>query len=168
MGDDDYTVRPAVHEDLDRVTELLLALQDHLEASNPDLWRMDDEARTNLKGVTAGRLAADKGCALVAEHGVDGVVGVIFGRVVTNNRYDPPRAGVVDQAFVRADHRRRGVATLLVRAVCAFFAQQDVEDLSLRYVAGNVEAAAFWTALGFVPRIVTTGASRGVVEGLVR
>lgn len=163
-----YMVRPAGHADLDRVTELLLALQDHLEASNPDLWRMDPEARANLKGLTAGRLSAAGGCALVAEHDTDGVVGVILGRVVTNNRYDPPRAGSIDQVFVRADHRRRGVATQLVRAACVFFAQEGVEDLSLRYVAGNEEAAGFWAALGFTPRIVTAGAARGVVEARAR
>ena len=159
-----YTVRAALHADLDTVTNLLLALQDHLEASNPDLWRMDDGARANLKGVTAGRLSAASGCALVAEHQADGVVGIIFGRVVTNNRYNPPRAGMIDQLFVHADHRRRGVASLLVGAVCGFFAAQGAEDLSLRYVAGNQEASAFWAALGFTPRIVTAGAGRHVVE----
>jgi len=159
-----YTIRPAEHADLDRVTELLRALQDHLEASNPDLWRMDAEARANLKGVTAGRLAADNGVALVAEHEADGVVGVIFGRVVVNNRYNPPRAGVVDQAFVRADHRRRGVASRLVAEVCRFFNEQGVADVSLRYVIGNDEAAGFWQALGFVPRIVTAGATLETVQ----
>lgn len=161
-----YAVRRAVHADLDRITALLLALQDHVEAANPELWRMDGEARANLKGVIAGRLSQEDAVALVAEHEVDGVIGVIFARVVTNNRYDPPRAGMIDQAFVRADHRRRGVATQLVGAVCAFFAQQAVEDLSLRYVAGNEEAAGFWAALGFAPRIVTAGAARPVVACL--
>jgi ribosomal protein S18 acetylase RimI-like enzyme len=167
-GEGGYAIRAAVHADLDRVTELLLALQDHLEVANPDLWRMDGEARRNLKGVTAGRLSQANACVLVAEHEVDGVIGVIFGRVVTNNRYDPPRAGSIDQAFVRADHRRRGVATRLVVAVCDYFAAEGVEDLSLRYVVGNEEAAWFWAALGFAPRIVTAGAPRGVVQSLVR
>ncbi|MBN1661873.1 MAG: GNAT family N-acetyltransferase [Anaerolineae bacterium] len=163
-----YTIRPAEHEDLDRVTDLLLALQDHLEASNRDLWRMDGEARANLKGITAGRLTAPNGCALVAEHEADGVVGVIFGRVVTNSRYDPPRAGSIDQAYVRPDHRRRGVATRLVAAVCDYFAAEGVQDLSLRYVAGNEEAAGFWAARGFAPRIITAGAPRGLVQRLAR
>mgnify|MGYP000458395758 FL=1 len=163
-----YTIRPAVHEDLGRVAELLLALQDHLEASNPHLWRMDDEARANLKGGTAGRLSQPDSTVLVAEHEADGVVGVILGRVVTNKRYDPPRAGMIDQAVVRVDHRRQGVATQLVAAMCDFFAREGVADLSLRYVAGNEEATRFWAALGFTPRIVTAGATRSVVEGLVR
>jgi GNAT superfamily N-acetyltransferase len=155
-----YTIRPAVQDDLDRLAGLVLSLQDHLEAANPELWRMTDQARSNLKGQMAGRLLSTSGRALVAEHETDGVVGVAFGRVVANNRYEPQRAGVIDQLFVRADHRRRGVASRLVGALCAFFAEEGTEDLSLRYVAGNDEAAAFWAALGFAPRIVTAGASR--------
>jgi len=160
----DYTIRPAQRIDLDHLTALQLALQDHLEASNPDLWRMSDQARAQIKGQLAARLAAPEGCVLVAEHAQDGVVGVIHGRIVTNKGYAPSRTGMVDQAFVQPQHRRRGVGARLVAEMCRFFAAKGVDDLSLRYVTGNEQAAAFWTALGFTPRIVTVGASRRVVE----
>ncbi len=159
-----YTIRPAQRADLDRLTELLLALQDHVEASNPDLWRMNPEGRANLKGQIAARLRAASSCALVAEHDEDGVVGVVFGRIVVNKRYAPSQAGQVDQAFVRADHRRGGVGSRLVAELCRFFAAEGVGDISLRYVVGNKEASAFWAALGFAPRIVTVGAERRTVE----
>jgi GNAT superfamily N-acetyltransferase len=149
---------------LDRLVALLLALQDHLEASNSELWRMSPEARDQLKPKVAARLDAPNGCVLVAEHVQDGVVGVIFGRVITSKRYDPPRAGSVDQAVVRADHRRAGVGTLLVAELCRFFADKGVDDLTLRYVIANEEAARFWTALGFSPRITTAGARRQSVR----
>jgi GNAT superfamily N-acetyltransferase len=160
----DYTIRPAQRIDLDRLSTLQLALQDHLEASNPNLWRMSDQTRAQLKGQIAARLAALDGCVLVAEHIEDGVVGVIYGRVVTNKGYTPSRTGMVDQAFVQSQHRRRGVGARLVAELCRFFAEQGIEDISLRYVAGNEEAAGFWAALGLTPRIVTVGASRRVVE----
>jgi ribosomal protein S18 acetylase RimI-like enzyme len=159
-----YTIRPAQASDLDRLVELLLALQDHLEAANANLWRMKPEARGNLKGQIAGRLKSDSGCALVAQHEKDGVVGVIFGRVVTNNRYIPSRAGQVDQVFVHTDHRRAGVGSRLLAELCCFFAAEEVEDISLRYVAGNDEADGFWSAVGFAPRIITSGAHRQEVE----
>jgi GNAT superfamily N-acetyltransferase len=159
-----YEIRPAEKADLDRLVELLLALQDHLEAANPDLWRMKEESRANLKGKIASRLDAAKSLTLVAEHERDGVVGLISGRIAANNRYDPPLAGLVDQAFVREDHRRRAVASRLVAELCRFFADKGVEDLSLRYVVGNEEAAAFWSALGFAPRILTAGARRSEIE----
>jgi GNAT superfamily N-acetyltransferase len=159
-----YTLRAAELADLNRLIELLLALQDHIEASNPSLWRMEAETRTNLRGQISARLQAADSCALVAEHKHAGVIGVIFGRIIVNNRYTPSRAGQIDQAFVRADHRRAGVGSRLVAGLCHFFADRGIEDVSLRYVMGNEEAASFWSALGFAPRIVTTGARRRAVE----
>jgi GNAT superfamily N-acetyltransferase len=159
-----YVIRRATVADLDRLVELLLMLQDRLEASNPDLWQMKQEARSQLKSQLSARLSAPNSCALVAEHGGDGIIGVILGRVTVNKRYIPTRAGLVDQAFVRADHRRAGVGSQLMAELCRFFAAAGVDDLSLRYVVGNEEAASFWAALGFAPRILTAGAGRKAVE----
>lgn len=159
-----YSIRPAQAADRDRLVDLMLGLQDHLEASNSDLWRMKAKARANFSGQIDTRLAAKHGCALVAEHEEHGVIGAVFGRIITNDRYHPSRAGVVDQAFVHRAHRRRGVGSRLVAGVCQFFAEQGVDDLSLRYVVGNEEAAAFWSSLGFSPRIVTAGADLRTVE----
>jgi GNAT superfamily N-acetyltransferase len=159
-----YTIRAAERADLDALEALLLALQDHLEAANPGLWLMKPEARSSLRGQIAARLAAPSSCVLLAEHAADGAVGTILGRVVTNNRYIPSRAGVVDQLFVEENHRRAGVGSQLVVELCRFFAKAGADDLSLRYVDGNQEAAGFWSSLGFSPRIVTVGAKRQMVE----
>lgn len=159
-----YLIRPAQPQDLDRLHDLLLGLQDHLEASNTRIWRMTDGGRGHLRSQIAARIGSASVCALVAEHSADGVVACVFARTVTSNRYQPARSGVVDQLFVRADHRRRGVATRLVDALCRFFAAEGVADLSLRFVAGNHEAAGFWAALGFEPRIITTGANLDTVR----
>ncbi len=164
MVNPEYTIRTAQRTDLDRVVELLLALQDHIESSNPYLWRLRVEARANLKGQLAARLEAPGVCSLVADHEPDGVIGVVFGRVLTNNRYEPSRAGSVDQLFVRPDHRRGGVARRLLAELCRFFGQEGVADLSLRYVEGNQEAADFWVSVGFSPRIVTAGARLATVQ----
>jgi len=163
-----YSLRPAQVADLDRLIELLLALQDTIEASNADLWRIKPEAQHNLKGQIGARLKAAHSCALVAEHAEDGIVGVVFGRIVVNNRYTPSQAGQIDQAFVRADHRRGGLGSKLVALLCRFFASEGVEDVTLRYVVGNEEADSFWSALGFSPRIITAGAGREALENHLR
>jgi GNAT superfamily N-acetyltransferase len=162
-----YVIRPAQPGDLDRLVALMVALQEHLEASNSGLWRMSPQARRQLSSQLQSRLAAPNTCALVAEHFEAGVVGAIFGRVTASNRYIPSRAGVIDQAFVDARHRRAGVGSQLVTNLCRYFAAQGVGDLSLRYVVGNDEADAFWTALGFEPRIMTVGTSRERVEAIL-
>jgi GNAT superfamily N-acetyltransferase len=115
----EYAIRPARIADLDRLEQLLLLLQDHLEAANPDLWRMTGAARTQLRGQIRARLTAPGSCAIVAEHSADGVVGMIFGRVATNERYAPARAGIVDQVFVHEAHRRAGVGSRLVAELWA-------------------------------------------------
>jgi ribosomal protein S18 acetylase RimI-like enzyme len=159
-----YLIREALPSDLAVAVALLHALQDHLEASNPDLWRLTDTARGNLKGQLAARLRDPQICVLVAEHEQNGVVGIIFGRIVTNKRYTPARAGQIDQAFVHENHRRQGVGSQLVAHLNQFFAEQNVEDISLRYVSGNQQAERFWKALGFTPRIITVGAARKTIQ----
>ena len=155
-----YTVRPARPADLDRLAAMLLALQDHVEAINPALWRLAEQARGAIQEQIAARLADETTCILVAEHPRDGVVGVLMGRVTTDARYIPSRTGFIEQAFVAVDHRRRGVGVRLVAEICRFFAEQGVDDISLRYAIGNEGAIRFWTALGFAPRIVTAGTTR--------
>jgi L-amino acid N-acyltransferase YncA len=159
-----YAIRPAREADLVRLVELLLILQDHIEASNADLWRMKAQARERLRGQLAARLAAADVCVLVAEHAEAGVVGTISGRTVTNKRYTPALTGMVDQIVVQEGHRRVGVGSRLVAGLCSFFAEQGVDDISLRYVAGNEEAMRFWNSLGFSKRIVIVGAKRRVLE----
>jgi GNAT superfamily N-acetyltransferase len=153
-------------DDLDRLETLMLALQDHLEGCNPSLWRMTPQSRARLRAQVASRLEAPNARALVADHSHDGVVGAIFGRVTTNTRYTPSMAGSIDQLYVVPDHRRTGVGTALVSALCAFFAGAGVNHLSLRYAVDNAEASAFWEALSFKPRILTVGALRQDVQTL--
>ena len=159
-----YTIRSAQMADLDRMEELLLSLQGQLETSNPDVWRMTSAARGQIRGQVRSRLKAPDVCALVAEHHSDGVVGVIFGRIIANKRYVPARSGTVDQLFVHECHRRVGVGSRLVGELCRFFDERGIEDLSLRYVVGNEGAAGFWEDLGFSPRILVVGAPRQTVE----
>jgi ribosomal protein S18 acetylase RimI-like enzyme len=153
-----YTIRRAQPADVSCLLELRRELQDHMEGANPDLWRMTAEARGGLRSRIAGRLKDARACVLVAEHRDDGVVGLVSGRIVTNKRYTPSRAGIVDQAYVRPKHRRRGLGSRLVSELCRFFSAEGVTDITLRFVAGNEQAAGFWTALGFAPRIVIAGA----------
>jgi ribosomal protein S18 acetylase RimI-like enzyme len=134
-----------------------LALQDHIEGAGHDAWRMSTQARLSLRGQIAARLAAADSLVLVAEQEQDGVVGMAFGRIVTNSRYRPSRTGFIDQLFVLPAHRRLGLGSRLVSELCHFFAAQGVSDVSLRTMHGNAEATAFWAALGFTPRIVTLG-----------
>jgi len=155
-----YVIRLAMPADLDRLVELILALQQHVEASDPALWRLTEQAQKALPGQVAARLDDATSCILVAEHHQDGVVGLLLGRVMVDERYTPTRTGFIEQVFVAEGHRRQGVGVRLVAEICRFFAEQGVDDISLRYAVGNEGAVRFWTALGFAPRIVIAGTTR--------
>jgi ribosomal protein S18 acetylase RimI-like enzyme len=154
-----YTIRPAEPRDLPSLLEMSLALQDHLEAAAPDCWRMSPEAREALGRQLAARLGAAGSLALVAEQGHGGIAGMAFGRIIANNRYLPPLTGFIDQLYVRPAHRRSGAGSLLLAELLRFFGDQGVTDVSLRSMHFNAEAAAFWAAAGFTPRVVTLGRS---------
>jgi ribosomal protein S18 acetylase RimI-like enzyme len=153
----DFRVRPAEPGDLPCLVALYLALQDHLESANPDSWRMTRQARLQLESQIRNRLGAADSCVLVAELAQDGLAGMVFGRIVANARYQPACSGVVDQLFVIPERRRGGIGSSLVGELFRFFAARGVDDVSLRTMHGNAEATAFWSALGFAPRILTLG-----------
>ena len=154
---EEIQVRRAEACDLGSLLALHLALQDHLESASPDLWRMTPQARQQLEGQLAARLAAPESCVLVAEDKQWRLVGTASGRIVTNGRYLPARSGVIDQLYVLREHRRRGIGSLLVAELRRFFIGHEIRDVSLRSMYGNAQAEAFWEALGFTPRIVTLG-----------
>lgn len=48
-----YRLRAATVADLDALVQMHADLQDHLEESNPDMWRMKNEARIQVRGSSA-------------------------------------------------------------------------------------------------------------------
>lgn len=85
-------------------------------------------------------------------------VGYISGRAITRRDEEPPTIGVISTMWVEPSHRNKGTGTRLVRDMLKRFSDTGVEDITLRYVIGNKEAEAFWSGLGFEPRITVANA----------
>jgi GNAT superfamily N-acetyltransferase len=64
----------------------------------------------------------------------------------------------IDQVFVDADRRRRGVGEALIRAVARKALDQGFGRLTVGAAVGNAPANAFYRKLGFAPR--AAGASQ--------
>jgi len=145
-------IRPATPDDRGELIRMRLALQDHLEAHNPDIWRLIPEGRGNIGAEIDGALQDEAGILLIAE--TDKPVGYIYGRVSRRTTLTPETVGFIHGIFVDAHKRRRGTATRLVREVCDRFADRGVDEVNLRYIIGNPEGENFWNHLGLTPIMV--------------
>ncbi|MFP3951822.1 MAG: N-acetyltransferase family protein [Candidatus Bathyarchaeia archaeon] len=144
------TIRPATPDDVDDLIRLRLALKRHIEASNPYVWRIIDECKECKIQQVNEMLWDDDGEVLIAE-GDGGVIGFAWGHIEDRTRLTPTRIGFINLLYVDAGYRRQGIGTHLVEELCSYFKDWGVEQVSINYIRGNLEAEAFWGKLGFVP-----------------
>ena len=111
----------------------------------------------------AGMLSDEAGSVKVAELEEE-VVGYIYGRVSHRTDVTPGSVGFIGGVYVEEDHRRRAVATALVRELCKFFEANGVEEVNLRYVLRNTEGEGFWRSLGLEPVIAIANTSLRELE----
>jgi hypothetical protein len=79
-------VRKATTEDQDRLLDLVLQLQLHVEASNPHLWQLTQRGQQKLVHDVADMLSDKHGLALVAEH-KSHIVGFAYGQILQRTDY---------------------------------------------------------------------------------
>jgi ribosomal protein S18 acetylase RimI-like enzyme len=90
---------------------------------------------------------------LVAE--IDGaVVGMALATVHQPSGFSDDRSVEISSFVVRASHRGRGIGSGLAAEVASFARERGVQRLDLRVFAANQGAIAFWTRMGFRPRMI--------------
>jgi ribosomal protein S18 acetylase RimI-like enzyme len=114
----------------------------------PETW---DEAWPDL------RRHAAEGVALIAEDD-DGAAGYAFATALRGSRSH------VTDVYVRPEARRAGVATELMRELAAGLRDLGAEWVTLKVVAGNAAARAFWERLGFADVQATMATSLDDLE----
>jgi GNAT superfamily N-acetyltransferase len=140
--------------DRDRLIEMRLRLQAHVEASNPRIWKYTEQGKQRLLGDVDTMLDDPEAITLVAETNGE-AIGFITGRVSTRKHMTPTTIGFIGLAYVEPEHRRKGVGTRLVRSLCGRFKAAGVDEANLGYIYGNREATEFWRDLDFEPVRVT-------------
>jgi ribosomal protein S18 acetylase RimI-like enzyme len=148
------TIRKARPTDREALAEMRLLMQHHMEASNPNIWRMTEEGRMSITKDIEQMLSDEEGRVLVAEEN-EAIVGFTYGRVVSRETYTPKTVGHIDTIYVKPAQRRRGIGSGLVRELCRYFRERGVDEVNLRYVLENEEAEEFWKTLGLTPVIQT-------------
>lgn len=147
-------IRKATEADQEKIVKLRLALQHHLEQSNPIIWRVTKAGRQKLIQQVNQMLSDDESFVLVAEQNTH-TVGFAYGKILQRTEYEPKKVGFIIMAFIQKPHRRRGIGTQLIYELCKYFEAEKISNITLRYVLGNQEAEAFWQHLGFIPIIHT-------------
>jgi len=149
------TVRRAVFSDVDRIVELRLLLQEHVELSNALIWRITEEGRRLLKQKVENDLVDNNVNVFLAE--ADGeIIGYVQGEVTIRSDYVPRTVGHVSLIYVMKQSRRNGVGKRLMKELCKFFNSNKADHLTVNYIIGNKEAEGFWRKLGFQPIISTS------------
>ena len=148
-----FIVRQAVEDDLDSLYQMSLELQDHVEASNPKIWRLSKLGRESKKNEIAEAFHDSSKMIVVAVNQEEYLVGMAIGQILNKEKMTIKVVGVIERVIVSKRWRSKGIGLKLVAALTNFFAENGVEDITLRYVIGNTEGEAFWKALGFEPRI---------------
>jgi ribosomal protein S18 acetylase RimI-like enzyme len=147
-------IRKATIADKAGIVKMRIALQQHLEQSNPDIWQITKAGRQKLIQDVTNMLSEEQSLVLVAEDN-NTILGFANGRITHRTEYSPPTVGFITMIFVNENYRRRGIGTQLIYELCHFFESAKIHNISVRYVLGNTEAEAFWQHLGFKPIIHT-------------
>jgi GNAT superfamily N-acetyltransferase len=146
-----YLIRPAQPSDRENLIDLSVQLQAHLESTTPGIWK---KSMTVIEQQIDTLFSDPHAYLLIAETEKGEIVGMAIGQVEERKSCLPERYGMINTVFVTPSYRQQGVGSQLVAALCGYFQDQGIEDLTLRYVIGNTEAEKFWNKLGFQPRIV--------------
>ncbi len=147
-------IRKANIADKAGIVKMRITLQQHLEQSNPDIWRITKAGQQKLIQDVINMLSEDQSLVLVAEDKAH-LIGFANGRITHRTEYTPAKVGFINMIFVQKNYRRRGIGTQLIHELCYYFESANIQHISLRYVLGDTEAEAFWHYLGFQPIIHT-------------
>ena len=157
------TIRKATPGDRETLIEMRHKLQDHAESRSPLVWRYTEQGRRELGAQMDEFMENPDSITPVAED-KGTLIGYVDGLIRRRTTQLPPTVGHIGTIYVEEPHRRRGVGTSLAKAICTHFRREGVNQVNLRYGAGNTEAEQFWTGLGFKPVITTVLASLEEVE----
>jgi ribosomal protein S18 acetylase RimI-like enzyme len=150
-------VRRANSSDVNAIVRLRLLLQEHVEDSNPLVWRITERGKRLLKQETRKDLSNRNTRVLLAEVGGE-TIGFAQGEVASRSDYAPRTVGHISLLYVMRRFRRKGVGRRLLRELCKFYNSKKAEHLTVRYIIGNKEAEGFWKQLGF-ESIISTSAT---------
>ena len=152
-------IRKATSADSDEIEFMMLDFEDHMELTNPNVWRITDSGRSEIHKHVKD-LFSDIRQTFVAE-GED-VIGFASAHVIRRANFNPGTIGFIDMIYVKEEHRRKRVALKLLSKITDYFIKENVNEVNLRYVVGNTVAETLWSELGMQSVLLTVNASLAI------
>jgi len=151
----DLTIRAYEPRDYERARELFGSVDELHRERVPWMFKAPDREPRPVEYLETQVIAND-GALLVAVEGGGEVVGAVV--ILMRSAPDFPifvqqRWGVIDSLVVAPTHRRNKVATRLLHAAEAWIKARGASWLELNVYDVNVEARAFYAAVGYLPFI---------------
>jgi ribosomal protein S18 acetylase RimI-like enzyme len=154
---DRYLIRPALEKEVDALARMRMALQAHMMKSNPNLFELSKKRISALADNYLKEFKKDTSRLLVVhDTKTNRIIGMGMGRIFAHDEYIPNKSGRIDDVWIDPEHRRNGLCTALIKEFVNFFEAYPVDTIGLNWVAGNAEAEATWTSLGFKPNILNS------------
>jgi GNAT superfamily N-acetyltransferase len=154
-------IRIATDADLDRVTQMWLAMYAHqrehgmllsLHADAADMWRR--KIATQLDTAISRLLIAE------SESGLIGFLSAQIKRLPPHLIASTSRIGFISEVFVEPSGRQHGTGRALVSAAFDWMDTIGVGSVELQVLAQSPEAQAFWRRMGFAAELLQMRAMR--------
>jgi GNAT superfamily N-acetyltransferase len=151
--DHEHPVEIGVAElaDLDGVVRLAATLAEIHARLVPELWGVARHAAVATRNWMEQAIHDPRRRLLVARQ-YGRVVGFVHAEIVQAPRiFSNERRGLITDVVIHRAARRKGIGGRLVQHAEDWLRLQAVDVVTVSFPAGNCEASAFWTTLGFLP-----------------
>jgi GNAT superfamily N-acetyltransferase len=146
----EIAIHKAAPDDLDSLVELYGEMELHIRQLSADpLFTLGSNWRELTKRYFTEFSSRDDKLVLVAVKGTD-IVGFLTAMIRTTLPiFEQRNYGLLNDMFVKQEHRGKGVGKRLQGATTEWFEQKHIRRLELRVEASNSEAIAFYEAHAF-------------------
>jgi GNAT superfamily N-acetyltransferase len=134
------------------VLQMTMELEKHSAKSNSGYWLYDDKIYTE----SCKRAFNDKDTKVYVAYLPDTEQVIGMGRGIIEYHKDSPISitGCILYLWVEPEYRRNNVGKAIVKELINLFKYRGVQELSIDYSHGNIEAERFWGRMGFKPSVV--------------
>ncbi len=147
-------IRDMTPSDLPDILSLWHQLIEHHKPISGSLYQLTPSADMTYERWLMRRIKEDGAQVWLAEYDGEVVGYVLIMMGFRSPVYSVNNVGMICDLIVNRTVRRMGVATSLVSHAILALLNQGVETVQVNYDYQNEEACAFWTKMGFAPRLM--------------